>query len=84
MSWTHLRDTIQTATTKHRCHYCASVIYPGEKYGARAGVCSDGFVYMKFHKECDDYAAANFSVDDYEFIDDVQFKRPMTAFDPVI
>lgn len=85
MSWTHLSSGTRRAAKRHRCWYCSQRIEVGEVHGYRTGVSGGDLGSMRFHPECDDWAAANWSEDDWECPPDPgEFQRPMTAFDPCI
>jgi len=71
-------DRTVTARTKHECVYCKTSIFPGEKYGKRAGVDLCGFWSMEFHPECDAHANTTWKPGDWYDHDwaDAAFERP--------
>ncbi len=81
---TVLSSRVCRAAKCHHCWYCGQRIEVGERYGTRNGVSYGDFWTMRFHPECDDYAAEHWDIDMYEGHQTGDFERPMTAFDPSI
>lgn len=81
---TVLSNSTPRAAKRYRCWYCAQRIEVGEKHGYCTGTNEGDFWTMRFHPECDAYAQEHWDYDQWENHEPGEFKRPMTAFDPVI
>ncbi len=81
---TILSDYVCQAAKGYRCWYCNEKIEIGEKHGYRTGIMEGDFWTMRFHPECDAFAQEHWEYDEWEIHDPGEFRRPMTAFDPVI
>lgn len=76
-------DKTVTARKQYHCWFCDQRIEVGEKHVIRTGANEDGLWTMRMHPECRDAVHADRDFD-YEGFEPGWFKRPMTAFDPVI
>ena len=81
---TVLTSSTRVAHKPHHCYYCGESIAIGDKHEYRTGVNYGDFWTMRAHPECDAWANEHWDSGDYECHSQVDMRRPMTAFDPVI